>query len=105
MKKQNIEPKNFLESGDKFSKQLQSLIKFLNDTNEINNYDSFQSNLQNEIFKYEKLLNEELLMYNQACLNINSYCLQKLKELNFNLYQNNNIENVIEEIGNILNNF
>ena len=103
MRRQNIEPSSFLETGKKFYQQLEKLINKLTETGENGNYDELRKDLQLEIFNFEKLLNDEILMYNQASLNIDGYCLQKLKDSNIELYKNNNIEDIIKQLGNNLN--
>ena len=103
MRKQNIEPITFLNTGKKFSEQLEKLINKLTIIGENGNYNEFRKDLQLEIFNFEKILNDEILMYNQASLNIDGYCLQKLKDSNIELYKNNNIEEIIKQLGNNLN--
>jgi hypothetical protein len=103
MKKQNIEPQNFANTGPKFLKKLDKLIDILTKSVETNNENDLQRDLQLEIFDFEKILNDEILMYNQASLNIDGYCLQKLKDSNIELYKNNNIEEIIKQLGNNLN--
>ena len=105
MREQNIEPVTFLNTGKKFSEQLEKLINKLTIIGENGNYNEFRKDLQLEIFNFEKILNDEILMYNQASLNIDGYCLQKLKDSNIELFKNNNIEEIIQELSNSLNDF
>ena len=105
MRKQNIEPVTFLNTGKKFSEQLEKLINKLTIIGENGNYNEFRKDLQLEIFNFEKILNDEILMYNQASLNIDGYCLQKLKDSNIELLKNDNIEEIIQELSNSLNDF
>ena len=104
MRRQNIEPSSFLDTGKQFYHQLEKLINKLTETGENGNYDELRKDIQLEIFNFEKLLNDEILRYNQASLHIDAYCLQKLKDANIVLYKNNNIKNIIEELGKNLNN-
>ena len=103
MRRQNIEPSSFLETGKKFYQQLEKLINKLTETGENGNYDELRKDLQLEIFNFEKLLNDEILMYNQASLNIYGYCLQKLKDSGVEFNEKNKIDNVINEITKTLN--
>ena len=103
MRKQNIEPITFLNTGKKFSEQLEKLINKLTIIGENGNYNEFRKDLQLEIFNFEKILNDEILMYNQASLNIYGYCLQKLKDSGVEFNEKNKIDNVINEITKTLN--
>ncbi len=103
MKKQNIEPQNFANTGPKFLKKLDKLIDILTKSVETNNENDLQRDLQLEIFDFEKILNDEILMYNQASLNIYGYCLQKLKDLGQEFTEKNKIDNIINDITKTLN--
>jgi thymidylate synthase len=103
MKKQNIEPQNFANTGQKFLKKLDKLIDILTKSVETNNENELQRDLQLEIFDFEKILNDEVLMYNQASLNIYGYCLEKFKDSGVEFNEKNKIDNIINEINKNLN--
>ena len=54
-------------------------------------------------FIFKKILNDEVLIYNQASLNIYGYCLEKFKDSGVEFNEKNKIDNIINEINKNLN--
>jgi hypothetical protein len=54
-------------------------------------------------FIFKKILNDEVLIYNQASLNIYGICLEKFKDSGVEFNEKNKIDNIINEINKNLN--